>query len=373
MRSILLLSVITCAFFLNVSSQILSGSASTVAVPDVIIIPVVVHVVYNNADQNISNDQVRSQINVLNEDFRKKNKDAAFIPSAFRDLAADARIEFRLATIDPSGFSTNGITRTSTGVTGFAQDDKIKYAALGGDDAWNRDQYLNLWVGNLTGGIMGYSSVPGSAAEKDGVVISYKAFGTTPNVMAPFNKGRTTVHEVGHWLGLRHIWGDADCGDDKIDDTPPQSGPTRGCPSGVVATCSSGAAGNMYMNFMDFTNDECTNMFTVGQTYRMRELFSAGGARSTLLSSNKAVGAEADVYEEALVKTQLYPNPAIDFIKLTLNNTNTNKIIIYNNLGQLTKQLVVTKKQMDINIKDLKSGMYFISLGGKEVLKFIKN
>jgi len=373
MRSILLLSVITCAFSLNVSSQILNGSASTVAVPDVIIIPVVVHVVYNNADQNISNDQVRSQIKVLNEDFRKQNKDAAYIPAAFRDVAADARIEFRLATIDPSGLNTNGIVRVSTALTGFVQDDKIKSTALGGDDPWNRDQYLNLWVGNLTGGIMGYSSVPGCAAEKDGVVISYKVFGTTANVASPFNKGRTTVHEIGHWLGLRHIWGDADCGDDRIDDTPPQAGPTRGCPSGVIATCSSGAAGNMYMNFMDFTNDECTNMFTVGQTNRMRELFNAGGARTALLSSNKALGAEADLYKEAIVKTELYPNPAVDFIKLTLKNTSVDKIVIYNNLGQITKQVAVTSNQMDINVKDLTRGMYFISLGGKEVLKFIKN
>jgi hypothetical protein len=373
MRSILLLSLLTCGFFLKVSSQILNGSASTVAVPDVITIPVVVHIIYNNADQNISNDQVRSQIKVLNEDFRKKNKDAAFIPSAFKDLAADARIEFRLATIDPSGFTTNGIVRKSTAITGFTQDDKIKSDAQGGDDPWNRNQYLNLWVGNLSGGVMGYSSIPGGAAEKDGVVISYKAFGTTPNVLAPFNKGRTTVHEIGHWLGLRHIWGDADCGDDRIDDTPPQAGPTRGCPSGVIATCSSGAAGNMYMNFMDFTNDECTNMFTLGQANRMREVFGAGGARASLLASDKARGAEEDLYEEAIAKTELYPNPAIDFIKLTMTGNAVNKIIIYNNLGQVSKQIIVTKNQLDINVKDLKSGMYFISLGGKEVLKFVKN
>jgi hypothetical protein len=373
MRSVVLLFLLTCAFCLNVSSQLLNGSASTVAVPDIIIIPVVVHIVYNNPDQNISNDQVRSQIKVLNEDYRKKNKDAAFIPAAFRNLAADAMIEFRLATIDPAGLTTNGIIRKSTAVTGFVQDDKIKSSALGGDDPWNRDQYLNLWVGNLTGGVMGYSSVPGCAPERDGVVISYKAFGTTPNVPAPFNKGRTTVHEIGHWLGLRHIWGDADCGDDKIDDTPPQAGPTRGCPSGVIATCSSGAAGNMYMNFMDFTNDECTNMFTLGQASRMKELFSAGGARVALLSSGKAIGAEEDLYEQTAVKTALYPNPAVDFIKLTLSNSATGKIVIYNNLGQVTKQLTVTKQQIDINVKDLKSGMYFISMGGQEVLKFIKN
>lgn len=343
------------------------------AVPDIITIPVVVHVIYNTPDQNISNDQIRSQINVLNEDFRKKNKDAAFVPAAFKNLAADARIEFRLATTDPSGFTTNGIVRKSTSVSGFAQDDKIKSSVLGGDDAWTRDQYLNLWVGNLTGGVMGYSSVPGSAAEKDGVVISYKAFGTTPNVAAPFNRGRTAVHEIGHWLGLRHIWGDADCGDDKIDDTPPQAGPTRGCPSGVIATCTSGAAGNMYMNFMDFTNDECTNMFTIGQANRMREIFNAGGPRTALLNSNKAQGSEEDVYTQTISKAELYPNPAADFIKLILSNDGARKIIIYNNVGQVTKQIAVTKKQTDINVRDLKSGMYFVSLGGNEVLKFIKN
>ena len=374
MRSILLLSVLTSAFFLNVSSQVINGSASTIAAPDVIIIPVVVHIVYNNSDQNISNDQVRSQIKVLNQDFRKKNSDAAYIPAAFKNVAADARIEFRLATLDPSGIATDGIVRKSTDVTAFGLDDKIKSSLLGGDDAWNRDYYLNLWVGNLSGGMMGYASVPGCDPEKDGVVIKYSAFGTTSNVLAPFNKGRTAVHEIGHWLGLRHIWGDADCGDDRIEDTPPQAGPTRGCPSGVVATCSSGAAGNMYMNFMDFTNDECTNMFTEGQTHRMRELFGAGGARVALLNSDKATGALfEDEIEEIAHKIQLYPNPAVHTIRLTLNDTPADKIIIYNNLGQITKQFAVTKKQMDLNVRDLKNGMYFISVGGKDVLKFIKN
>jgi hypothetical protein len=374
MRSILLLSVLTCAFFFNVSSQSVNSSASTIAVPDVIIIPVVVHVIYNNSDQNISNDQVRSQIKVLNEDFRKKNKDAAYVPAAFKEFAGDARIEFRLATIDPFGQQTDGIVRKSTDVSAFGMDDKIKSSVLGGDDPWNRDQYLNLWVGNLNG-MMGYSSVPGCAAEKDGVVIRYTAFGNTANVQAPFNKGRTAVHEIGHWLGLRHIWGDTDCGDDKIDDTPPQAGPTRGCPSGVISTCTSGAAGNMYMNFMDFTNDECTNMFTIGQTNRMRELFNAGGARVSLLSSDKATGAAEDeeILAAAVKKSSVYPNPVKNTLKLTLNSTSADRIIIYNNVGQITRQLVVTKNQMDINVADLKSGMYFISLGEKEVLKFIKN
>lgn len=380
MRSILLLSVLTCALFLTSSSQEhttgpdLSGPAIYVPVPDVIIIPVVVHVVYNTPDQNISNEQIRSQIKVLNEDFRKKNKDASHVPSSFRDIAADARIEFRLATTDPSGLPTDGIVRKSTDVTGFGMDDKIKSSLSGGDDAWSREEYFNLWIGNLSGGTMGYASLPGCAPEKDGVVIKYTAFGTTPNVQPPFNRGRTAVHETGHWLGLRHIWGDTDCGDDKIDDTPPQSGPTRGCPSGVISTCTSGAAGNMYMNFMDFTNDECTNMFTIGQVSRMRELFNAGGARVPLLTSRKAEGAEGDdaITGQLQARIKIYPNPAVHNLTVQLNEVFAGDIIIYNNMGQVAKRFPVTKNLMELNVSSLKNGMYFISLGGKKTYKFIK-
>jgi hypothetical protein len=386
MRSILLLSF-TCLLFLNLAAQRnctikqevstvvpSNGTLAPVPAPDVIIIPVVVHVIYNNASQNISNDQIRSQIVVLNKDFRLKNSDAAYIPAAFKDLAADTRIEFRLATIDPSGLSTEGIIRKSTAVTAFGLNDHIKSSINGGDDPWNRDQYLNIWVGNLSGGTMGYASVPGAAPEKDGVVISYTAFGTTANVKAPFNKGRTTVHEVGHWLGLRHIWGDADCGDDRIEDTPPQAGPTRGCPSGVIATCSSGSAGNMYMNFMDFTNDECTNMFTHGQAGRMRELFQTGGARVALLTSDKAEGAVApeDVLINTSEKITIYPNPAVD--KILLRNVSAGaQVCIYNQLGQITTRLIANNTSQEINVAGFKSGMYYVSINGDKGMKFLKH
>jgi hypothetical protein len=185
------------------------------------------------------------------------------------------------------------------------------------------------------------------------------------------------VHEVGHWLGLRHIWGDAPCGDDNIDDTPPQAGPTRGCPSGVVSTCTSGAAGNMYMNFMDFTNDECTNMFTVGQATKMRELFSNGGARIALLSSGKANGSIADetIMDENVVESiTIYPNPAVNELNIRFNNSEINgrRLIIYNHLGQIARQLSVTKNIMQVNVKSLESGLYFVSAGGKKTYKFIK-
>lgn len=384
MRSILLISVLTFSLFNSsvaqrtcvVSSDIsdrsvVTESATAAPLPEVIVIPVVVHIVYQNGEQNISNEQVKSQIAVLNRDFRKKNADAAYIPASFKSLAGDAGIEFRLATVDPSGLPTNGIVRKSTTQIGFGIDDQIKSSSTGGDDPWNRDAYLNIWVGNLSGGVMGYASTPGCAPEKDGVVIKYTAFGTTANVKAPYHKGRTAVHEIGHWLGLRHIWGDAACGDDKIDDTPPQQGPTRGCPSGVVATCTSGAAGNMYMNFMDFTNDECTNMFTAGQVSRMRELFAGGGERVALLYSDKADGALVDEDQQLSPQVvHVYPNPAAE--KITVRTGEAGKaVLIYNHLGQVTKSLVSSGSTLEVNVKHFRPGMYYVSTGGKSY-KFIK-
>ena len=344
---------------------------------DIITIPVVVHVLYNNTRQNISDDQIRSQLAVLNRDYRKKNADAANTPDAFKGFAADARIEFRLATTDPSGMPTNGITRKNTSEPSFGVDDKIKSALSGGTDGWNREQYLNIWVGNIIGGVLGYASSPGCSSGKDGVVIRYTVFGTTANIPPPYNKGRTAVHEIGHWLGLRHIWGDSPCGDDLIGDTPPQAGPTRGCPSGVQVTCSSGVTGNMYMNFMDFTNDDCTNMFTYGQVAKMQELFAGEGARHALLSSDKAAGASEELEDKAALtieRWQIYPNPAINEIRVSLSAGEEQygqQIIIYNHLGKVAKKITITKKELLINLNGWKGGVYFISCGGV-ARKFLK-
>jgi hypothetical protein len=369
MKLIVLISLFLCGATGAVHCQKLT--------PEVITIPVVVHIVYNDARQNISDEQVRSQIAVLNNDYRKKNADAANVPDAFKIYAADAKIEFRLATVDPVGLPTSGIVRKSTSQTSFTVDDKIKFAATGGDDAWSADQYLNLWVGNVVGGVLGYASSPGCTPSKDGVVIRYSVFGTTSNVAPPYNKGRTAVHEIGHWLGLRHIWGDAACGDDKIDDTPPQAGPTRGCPSGVQVTCTSGATGNMYMNFMDFTNDACTNMFTKGQAAKMHELFASEAPRFALLSSQKAMGAADPLASPSRVNSAelvLYPNPAVNELNVTFGDNQDlsgQQIIIYNHLGQIARQAIANRKQMTINLNGLKGGVYFISCGGT-AKKFMK-
>lgn len=248
-------------------------------------IPVVVHVLYNTTSQNISDAQIKSQIDVLNEDFRRLNADKVNTPSAHATVAADAEISFCLATVDPNGNPTTGITRTQTSVTSFTSNDAMKYSSSGGKDAWNTSKYLNLWVCNLGGGLLGYAQFPGGPAATDGVVINYQYFGRGYSTVAPYNKGRTGTHEVGHWLNLRHIWGDASCGNDYVSDTPTQQTSNYGCPSYPHVTCSNGTAGDQFMNYMDYVDDGCMNMFSLGQKTRMRALFASTGSRYSLLSS----------------------------------------------------------------------------------------
>jgi hypothetical protein len=250
----------------------------------VITIPVVVHVVYNTSAQNVSDAQIQSQLDVLNKDFRKLNTDLNLIPSTFSSLVADAEINFCLANRDPSGNPTTGILRVQTSQTSFSTNDGVKFASSGGSNAWPANQYLNIWVCNMSGGILGYAQFPGGAATTDGVVIGYTCFGTTGTAQAPFNKGRTATHEVGHWLNLRHIWGDAACGSDLVSDTPVHNASNYGCPSHPKSN-SCGTSAEMFMNYMDYVDDACMQMFSNGQKARMQALFVSGGARASLATS----------------------------------------------------------------------------------------
>ncbi|MEL6986973.1 MAG: fibronectin type III domain-containing protein [Bacteroidota bacterium] len=249
-------------------------------------IPVVVHIVYRNGTQNISESQILSQIDVLNEDFRRLNSDA----NNTWPQAADSEIEFCMATVDPNGNPTNGITRTSTTRNVFTDDDKVKFDNQGGKDAWPADQYMNLWVCALDG-FLGYAQFPGGPANTDGIVCDYRYFGTNGTAQAPFNLGRTATHEVGHWLNLYHIWGDGGCGvDDEVNDTPPSDAPNYGCTSNHTS------CGNrdMVQNYMDYSDDACMNLFTSGQKNRMRALFANGGPRANLLNSAACGGGSSD-------------------------------------------------------------------------------
>lgn len=332
--------------------------------PSVIKIPVVVHVLYKSAAQNISDEQIQSQIDALNRDFRRRNSDTVNTPDRFKSVAADVGIEFALATADPNGRATTGIIRKATNVYHWSTDDKIKFSSQDGDDAWDSRYYLNLWVGDL-GTTLGYSSIPGAPAEKDGVVINYTAFGTI-NTNAPFNLGRTATHEIGHWFNLKHIWGDSYCGDDLVDDTPTQGNFTAGCPNTFRSTCNNGALGDMYMNYMDYTNDACMNLFTAGQKQRMLALFSAGGPRSSLLSSkglSKPWTVEAPAELPAANGFKIYPNPANGEVFLNLNNLSGwmgKTVSIVNINGVIVLKVMINTKAQKITISQLPSGMYFI-------------
>lgn len=242
-----------------------------------ITIPVVIHVVYNGSSQNISEAQIQSQIQVLNEDFRRLNSDADNVWSQ----AADSEIEFCLATVDPNGNATNGIIRKSTTVNGFGTNNSVKSSSSGGSDPWPASDYLNVWVCNIGGGILGYAQFPGGSASTDGVVNDYRYFGTVGTATAPFNLGRTMTHEVGHYLNLRHIWGDGNCNvDDFVSDTPLASGSNGGCQIGS-SSCNSV---DMVQNYMDYSDDACMNLFTQGQKSRMQAALAS--SRASLLNSN---------------------------------------------------------------------------------------
>ena len=251
--------------------------------PGVTRIPVVVHVVWNTAAQNISDAQIASQIDVLNRDFRRTNPDVNNTPAAFLPLATDARIEFFLANVDQNGAPTSGITRRQTTVASFGSNDAVKSDATGGVNAWPADRYLNMWVCQLGGGLLGYAQFPGGPAATDGVVILHSAFGTTGTAAPPFHLGRTATHEIGHWLNLNHIWGDdgTGCsGTDNVADTPNQAGANTGTPTFPRVTCSNGPNGDMFMNYMDYVDDAAMFMFTRGQVERMHAALD--GPRATL-------------------------------------------------------------------------------------------
>lgn len=231
-------------------------------------IPVIVHVVYQTTAQNISDSQIQTQISVLNQDFRAKNPDLQKLPQVWRQMATDTQIEFSL----------ERVTRTKTSKGPFDTDDAMKFSAQGGQDVVTPNTHLNIWVCDIKGGILGYAQFPGGPPATDGVVVLHSAFGTSGTAVAPFNRGRTTTHEIGHYLNLHHIFGDSpvpSCGDgDFVSDTPNQLSPNFGKPTFPAISCNNGPNGDMFVNFMDYVDDEAMFMFTAQQVMRMRTALS---------------------------------------------------------------------------------------------------
>jgi Pregnancy-associated plasma protein-A/Secretion system C-terminal sorting domain len=352
-----------------------------------IIIPVVVHILYNKPGENISDDQVMSQIEALNKDFSKLNEDFVKVPDAFKQFTADCEIQFQLSRVDPEGRVTTGITRRRTNMEFWVDDDKMKSELSGGTGPWDTHQYLNIWVCNLVSGLLGYSSFPGTPEDKDGVVIRWSNFGTTGNLSSDFNKGRTTTHEVGHWLNLIHLWGDVNCGDDEVGDTPKQRSYNRGCPTfpRMSMGCENGPDGDMFMNFMDFVDDGCMNMFTLGQKERMRSLFARGGFRESITSSlalgepwnhNSPPTGNSNLLPGTL---HVFPNPAVERTIILESSSDINlagkTFALHSSTGQLILTNRLAGNKLSLDVSSLKSGIYFIRVGDKNeklVTQFVK-
>lgn len=341
----------------------------------VITIPVVFHVIWNDPIENISDNQIYSQLDILNEDFRALNADTLDDTHPFWQYTADAEIEFCLAAVDENGDPTDGITRTQTNVVTWddAIQDDIKSTANGGLDNWDPTQYLNIYVVNLGGTTLGFATFPDDLAatpEMDGVVIRYEAFGNTGTAgIGAFQAndlGRTATHEVGHWLDLRHIWGDTICGDDFVTDTEIAETSNFGCPAFPFndnSTCGSGPDGEMYMNYMDYVDDACMNMFTTGQADRMYAALN--GPRSGLLTSTGCDAASALTKNFNEKSIEIFPNPNNGNFSLHVKNPAilSYTVDIYNILGACIKRLELRNLgNTQISMNEFGCGSYYLKI-----------
>ena len=291
-------------------------------------IPVVVHIVMSNPGL-ITDQQVQSQIDVLNADFRGLNADSTRIPAAFKPFFGKSNIQFCLAKRDIKGDATNGIVRVNSSVVSDpGLEDPVKFTCRGGSDAWDPSRYLNIWVGNMPSGFLGYSFLPSDPLSivplhERGFVNNYRFFGKGGTATAPFNLGRTATHEIGHFFDLLHIWGPdncdgtASCGDDDyVSDTPLQSGCTFGAPAAdivITDNCSPNAPGIMWMNFMDYVDDMAMVMYTPGQFARMNAAVLGNGWMTQLTGSDACtppVLLNRDVRVEGITGTSSCSNSA---------------------------------------------------------------
>ena len=270
-----------------------SGNSFAARGQGVINIPIVFHVVLNNPSV-VTDEQIQAQLDTLNKDYAGLNGDSVRIPNYFKSLFGKSGIQFCLAKRTPDAQPTDGIDREATPHGSFDYGADMKHATMGGVDAWDPDKYLNIWVCDLSSGLLGFATFPnGSAADEQGVVIAY---GSLPGGMETgYNAGKSLTHEVGHYFNLYHIWGDdngACTGTDDVDDTPNQADNSTGTLTGMITdSCSSIAPGIMYQNYMDYTDDLCLVMFTNEQVTRMEtalfdsrpSLLNSDGCQPTLL------------------------------------------------------------------------------------------
>ena len=373
----------------------LANNKQTINDKSIYIIPVVFHVVWNNSkpEENLHDSVLIEQINVLNEDFRRLNADTTNMRPGFAPLVGDGQIEFQLACKDPNGNPTNGIVRVSTSATfggGFLPDmasiAKIQNASQGGSDAWNTSEYLNIWVGDINGGsatpsLLGVATPPPGLSNwpansippelTDGAIIHYSAFGrNNPEAMPGIVvNGRTVTHEVGHYLGVRHtaentfggIFGSI-CGDDDgLTDTPNCDQSQQGC-NATRNSCTDAIPGvgdlpDMVENYMDYSDQDCQNSFTIGQINIMRSVLQ--NERNGLLTSQALVNCTVGI-EENLLENQVavYPNPSNGIVTIDVKNQENATVIFFNAIGQSVQPKLIGNQQYQLDEK----GIYFVTV-----------
>lgn len=344
---------------------------------EAISIPVVVHIVYIEDIENLSKARITSQIDVLNEDYNNLAINRESIPEKYKDLVADMEITFCLAHTDPDGNYTSGITRTSTDIDniGIARDNNNEYIihqeSKGGVDAWDPNLYLNIWVADM-GGLLGRSSFPWTADKTlDGVVIDPRYFGRYESSINPqgISLGRTATHEVGHYLGLYHLHGteNNDCNsDDMVSDTPSQASPNFGCPAQEPSSCGSA---DMYMNFMDLTNDPCLKLFTKGQKQRVDEFILQ---RSDLINSDKCVYGINSPKPTGEDHYYLIYDPLSQSANLSIveSSTSINDIYVFDSAGKLVaKQEGYSGTSFIFSTQNWAKGIYFCLISDEEKIK----
>jgi hypothetical protein len=324
--------------------KVVAGNGET------LFIPVIFHVVYSNSEENISNSRIYSQLEVINEDFSRRNADTTNTLEIFRPVAGNPNIQFYLAQ-DP-----NAITRTATSHGPFFDDD-LHRSENGGKDAHETQHYLNIWVADIAT-LLGYASSPGTDEFKDGVAVNYRYVGRTLDAIAPYNGGRTLTHEIGHWLGLQHLWGNGDCEvNDGLSDTPPQNEAVGGC-SADHTSCGNL---NMTQNFMNLADDACMNLFTQGQSELMRHtlLTQRAGAYTT----DRLVTGIKDPAEKDNI--EIYPNPVSNGkLVIGMNNRQDLRIALTDITGKkmMNKNVRNTDGTTTLDLTEYPEGLYVLSV-----------
>lgn len=376
-------------------------------------IPVIFHILHGGVavnstsattGRNLNAAQIASQLTVLNQDFRKTNTNfsTTVTQSAFISAAADCEINFCMAKISPTGtlLAEPGIDRISVSTKGWtALPYTMNYieSTVKPGSSWDPTKYLNIWIlefGGADVGTLGYAQFPtipngtasvsdmagfGGAANTDGVVFDYHYVGTNGTATTPYNKGRTATHEIGHWLGLWHINGDTNCGNDYCADTPAQGSLTGGCPSTTGGTSASGCSaspnppGKNYQNYMDYSDDRCMSMFTTNQKARMQAVMANCTRRLSLNTSTvcSVTNIDENVSE---INFEVYPNPTKGefFVNVDLLNQQDFTVTVFNTLGQTVKEIKQNQSNsgsIKIDLSDKSEGVYFVTVKSKSVSK----